>query len=376
MAIQMKKDTTVTANATVVTEEEQEQRYDIVADRKQLETQLVNSPEVDNLTGLITLDDTDSILTFGNEVATQISKASDTVLNSMSLDQLNKESELFNDLSKIMAQFDIKELKEEPKGLAKLFGNAQKQLDKFFKKYDTIGSQIDKLYVDIKKTEEEIKRNNTQLQAMHEANVQCYHELVKYIVAGEQACKEIENVIADSKNAMETTGDQSIRFEIQTYEQALEMMQQRVQDLRIVENIAMQSIPMLQTIIFSNYNLLRKSNSAVIISIPVFKQGLAQAVLLRRQGIQAKAFQELDKKTNELLIKNAQNTADQARLTAQLASGSSVSLETLETTWNTIMQGISDTQAIQEQAKAKRIEDEKRLASMKEEYTRKYGAIK
>ena len=104
---------------------------------------------------------------------------------------------------------------------------------------------------------------------------------------------------------MANTGDNSIQFELTNLNQALMMMEQRTQDLRTAENVAMQSIPMIKTMEFSNYNLVRKINSAFIVTLPVFKQALAQAILLKRQGIQAEAMAELDKKTNEMLMKNA-----------------------------------------------------------------------
>ena len=81
----------------------------------------------------------------------------------------------------------------------------------------------------------------------------------------------------------------------------------------------------------------------------------------------------LDKKTNEMLIKNAQNTAEQAKLTAQLASGSSIKIETLETTWKTIMTGIEETKKIQEEAAKKRIEDQKRLEVIKNDFKKTFG---
>ena len=44
------------------------------------------------------------------------------------------------------------------------------------------------------------------------------------------------------------------------------MLEQRTQDLRTAENVAMQSIPMIKTMQFSNMNLVRKINSAFIIT--------------------------------------------------------------------------------------------------------------
>ena len=121
---------------------------------------------------------------------------------------------------------------------------------------------------------------------------------------------EIEDYIAKRQQDMAATGDESIQFELTSLNQALMMMEQRTQDLRTAENVAMQSIPMIKTMEFSNYNLVRKINSAFIVTLPVFKQALAQAILLKRQRIQAEAMSALDKKTNEMLIKNAQNTVE------------------------------------------------------------------
>ena len=142
--------------------------------------------------------------------------------------------------------------------------------------------------------------------------------------------------------------------------------------MRIAENVAMQSIPMIKTMEFSNMNLVRKINSAFIITLPVFKQALAQAMLLKRQRIQADAMAALDEKTNELLIKNARNTVEQSKMTAMLASGSSVKIETLETTWKTIVSGIEETRQIQENARKQRITDQAKLETIKEEFNQKY----
>ena len=244
----------------------------------------------------------------------------------------------------------------------------RRQLDKILDKYRTMGDEVDKIFVQLKQYESEIKESNRKLEQMFQANVGYYHELVKYILAGEQGCQEIANYIDQRRAALEQTGDQSIQFELQTLEQAQMMLEQRTQDLRIAENVAMQSIPMIKTMEFTNMNLVRKINSAFIITLPVFKQALAQAILLKRQRIQAEAMSALDEKTNEMLLRNAQNTADQSRMTARMASGSSVKIETLEKTWKTIVQGIDDTRKIQEDARRQREQDAERLRAIQGEF--------
>lgn len=281
-------------------------------------------------------------------------------------------SAMLNTLAKIMDKFDIEEIKENPGLFGKLFGNLRKQLDKILAKYHTMGDEVDKIYVQLKQYEADIKQSNRKLEEMFQANVNYYHELVRYILAGEQGCRELEAYIAQRQADMEATGDNSIQFELTTLNQALMMLEQRTQDLRTAENVAMQSIPMIKTMQFSNMNLVRKINSAFIITLPVFKQALTQAIMLKRQRLQAEAMSALDAKTNEMLIRNAQNTAEQAKMTARLASGSSIKIETLEQTWRTIVSGIDETKQIQENARKQRVEDQKRLEAIKAQFDQMY----
>lgn len=355
------------------TEIETVQPYDIVADRQQMNETLTNSEEVDALVSTIEVNNLETIVSFGAEAAEEIAKASDVVLNSMSMSQLDESSEMLESLSKIMLKFDPSELQENKGLFNKLFGNMKKQLEKILDKYHTMGEEVDKIYVQLREYEGEIKQSNRKLEQMFDANVDYYHQLVKYILAGEQGCRELEAYIAQRQADFEATGDNSIQLELAGLNNALMMLEQRTQDLRVAENIAIQSIPMIKTMAYSNMNLVRKINSAFIVTLPVFKQGLAQAVMLKRQKIQAEALSELDKKTNEMLIKNAKNTVEQSKMTARLASGSSVKIETLETTWRTIVNGIEETQNIQKEARKQRIDDAARLENIKQEFLKTYG---
>ena len=345
-------------------EQEDYQQYDIVADRAQMNATLTNSPEVDRLASQLEVYNLESIVSFGSGAAEEISKCSDVVLNSMNLSQLDDSSAMLATLAKIMDKFDIEEIKDNPGLFGKLFGNLRKQLDKILAKYHTMGEEVDKIYVQLKQYETEIKQSNRKLEEMFQANVNYYHELVMYILAGEQGCRELEAYIAQRQADLEATGDNSIQFELTTLNQALMMLEQRTQDLRTAESVAMQAIPMI---------MVRKINSAFIITLPVFKQALTQAIMLKRQRIQAEAMSALDAKTNEMLIRNAQNTAEQAKMTARLASGSSIKIETLEKTWQTIVSGIDETRQIQENARKQRVEDQKRLEAIKADFNAKYS---
>lgn len=347
--------------------------YNIQADRERLNQELTNSKEIDDMVSQLNIYDVETMAVFGSEAAEEISRCSDVILNSMNLNQINDSGEMLVLLGKIMDRFDLEEIQDKQTFFGKLFKNMKKQLEQILDKYHTMGREVDKIYVKLKQYEAEIKDANKKLEDMFHANINHYHRLVKYILAGEQGVREVDTYMAERRQALEASNDNSIQFELTALEQAKMILEQRVHDLRIAENVALQSIPMIKTMQFSNLNLVRKINSAFIITLPVFKQALSQAILLKRQKIQAEAMSALDEKTNEMLIKNAQNTAMQSKLTAQLASGSSIKIETLETTWRTIVNGVEETKQIQENARKQREEDQIRLQTIKKEFDKMYA---
>lgn len=337
-----------------------------VATISEYKQRLRGMKEVQDLTSEVEIQNPNSIVMFGQGASEQISKVSDELLNSMKAVKAEEASEMLVNLTKIMDKFDIKELdgSEKQSMLSKFMKGVGNSVAKLFQKYDTMGYEVEKVYVLLKKYENDIRESNANLKKLYDANLHYYQLLEKYIVAGELALEEIEAYIYQiSMN--NSLGQEEKQMMLQKLEISKEMLSQRVYDLQIAENVAIQSAPMIQTIQMSNFNLMRKINSSFIITLPIFKQCLAQAVILKRQEIQAKSIKQLDDKTNELIMRNAQNTARQSVEISKMASGSSVSISTLEKSFETIMKGIEDTKAIQEANKVQRIENSAKLERIK-----------
>ena len=349
---------------------------DIIQETDLYKQNLRQLKEVHDLTNEIEVQNVNSIIQFGQRASENISKISDELLNSMKEVKAEEASEMLISLTKIMDKFDISEFenKKEPGVLSKLFKSAGNTIAKLFQKYDTMGYEIEKVYVLLKKYENDIKESNAKLKKLYDGNLEYYKQLEKYIVAGELAAEEVDMYINQFSN------DNTMNFDernmmVQKLEICKEMLQQRLYDLRVAENVAIQAAPMIQTMQMSNFNLLRKINTSFIITLPIFKQCLAQAIILKRQEIQAKSIKQLDDKTNELIMRNASSTARQSVEIAKMASGSVVAIETLEKSYQTIMKGIEETRNIQEQNKAKRNENTLKLESIKNDMKRNISSI-
>ncbi|PBE86658.1 toxic anion resistance protein [Clostridioides difficile] len=345
----------------------QEENFDIMEYTNNKKNELRKSKEVEALTSLIEVENPDTILQFGRKASEGVARVSDSLLNTIKLNRNEENSKMLVHLTKIMDKFDLDDFQEtkEPNFVQKLFKKANNAIEMMFQKYETLGGEVEKIQIELEQYERDIALSNKQIGAMLNENFEFYNELQKYIVAGEMEIEEMDNeILPFFKQKSETSGDQMDVVNYQELLKVYDMLNQRVYDLRIAENIAIQTIPMLRGMQHNNYGLIRKINSAFVVTLPVFKQCLSQAILLKKQELQAKSLKALDDKTNELLLRNAQNVSTQSAQIARMAGTSSVQIETLEKMYNTIKSGIDETMRIEENNRALIKDNTKRLEEL------------
>lgn len=330
------------------------------------------SPEVQKLANELDIRDAQDIMSFGQETAVEISKFSDRILASISNSSVEDSGKMLQQLNSIMGRFDKNDFEDKKSGfLGKIFNKMKDDINKLLDKYQTMDKEISKVYVEIKKYESEINNTNIMLEEMFEQNIQYYENLEKYIQAGHLVTEKMRNEIIPQLEARAASGQQLDAINLQNGLQALEMVDQRIYDLEMAKMVALQTAPQIKLIQRGNYNLLRKIGSAFVVTIPVFKTGLIQAIAIKRQKVQADAMKALDDRTNEMLMKNAQNIANQSIDIAKLTSGSSIKIDTLEKTFETIIRGIEETKQIEQENKHNRDESRQKLLQLQQKLENK-----
>ncbi|MEH7093372.1 toxic anion resistance protein [Neobacillus vireti] len=330
---------------------------------------LRKEPEIQNLARTIDERDQIQILEFGKEPAVQISRFSDQILSNMRTTKVEDSGELLKHLGRIMDKFDAKDFQKTSGGLfGKLFKKGEKMVEKLFGKYQTMGSEIDKVYVEISKYQHEMVDATNMLEQMYEQNYQYYLTLEKYIVAGELKAEELKNNTLPQLEARVTQGDQLASMQLDSLKNAIELLEQRIYDLEMAKMVSLQTAPQIRLLQRGNTKLIGKINSAFVTTIPIFKNGLIQAVAAKRQKLVADSMSELDRRTNEMLLRNAQNISQQSTDIARLAGGPSIKIETIEESWNIIIKGMQETRAIEEENKRLRLEGTKRLEQLQENF--------
>ncbi|HWK21483.1 MAG TPA: toxic anion resistance protein [Ureibacillus sp.] len=336
---------------------------------KKRQIALREEPQVQALAEKIDVKNQIAVLEFGKETATAISKFSDKMLASIKTSKLEKSSELINNLNKIMDRFDPQDFKEEKKSgfLKRLFNKGKEQLEKILSKYDTMNKEIDVIYNEIQKYELEMKKNTIELEQMYDQNLNYFQSLSEHVAAIEVKLQQLQPqlpALEQSANA----GNQEAIMQLETLRRNMELLEQRKYDLEMAQQVSFQAAPQIRMIQQGNNHLIGKINSAFVTTIPIFKQGLIHAVTIQRQKLVADSMNELDKRTNEMLIRNAENIRQNSIDIARSAGNPSIKIETIETTWQTIMSGIEETKQIQAETVRNREEGRKRIEQLQLEY--------
>lgn len=357
--------------------EETRQQFDLTASKSKYELEIKQSGIIDKLTSQIDITDTASIIEFGKEPAQQMAQLADQVLSKYESATVDDTSKLVNSLLDVMKKIDVGEIKSiqelsTAKSKKSFFDrfkeSAQDKLNRLVGKYKTIGTEMEQICAQLAVYEQQIKDSNKDIANMYEQAKLNYRTLTEYILAGEQAIKEIDGYREQKQREFEQTGDSDVQFEVQNINQALTLMEQRVADLRGAEAVALQSVPTFKIQEVTNANLARKVNSAFIVTVPAFKTALVNSVIAKQQAIQMQGLSALDEATSALIRANAENSVTQLQRSQQLANSSSVKADDIEYAWNTIMTGIQQYKDMEKTYRDIRKDEAKRIEQANAQY--------
>ena len=353
-----------------ISSQEIEKANEIIANPEEYKEKLKLLPEVKALTNEINIQDVNTIATFGQKSAEEISKISDKILNIAKVPTNKDAAQMITQLSRIMDKFDIREIEkiqDEPAKQSFLQKLKQKIADEFealVAKYDNMSKEVDKIAQLLRTYENQTKQDNVTLTEMCQANHNYFEQLERYVVAAEIGLEEIANYREQVANRTDISEDNK-NAQLQQLDMMSQMLRQRQYDLLQAEIVARMTVPMLQNMQLTNVNLIREINTAFIIGLPIFKQNLAQAIMLKRQAITANSMEQFKGTINKQLEQNAAYAAAQGTVVAQNVTKGTFDMETLRKVYTTIKNGTENTQRVMREQEEQNKENTKDLERLK-----------
>ena len=233
----------------------------------------------------------------------------------------------------------------------------------FDQSFNSTKQQIEVLVQEIESSQAGLKARVETLDKMFYGVQDEYKQLGIYIAAGKLKEQEIQQQIATLSSQ---TQDQTTVQKVYDLNHLSNNLEKRVSDLQVLQQSAMQTLPMIRIIQSNNLMLVDKFYAIKNITLPAWKNQISLAISLSEQKNSVQLANSIDDATNDLLRRNAdllhQNSVDTARANQR----SVIDIETLEHVQNTLIKTVNDVIQVQKEGMQKRAEAATRLRALQQ----------
>ena len=307
-----------------------------------------------------------AVAEYGKNIATQTSGYTDELLNLVQNKDLDETGQKLNQVVQVAQQLNTSSILNKKKnsgffgGLISKIKGAKNNIDMHF---NTTKEQIDTLVKEIEKSQSGLKARVDTLDRMFHGVQSEYKQLGVYIAAGKLKQDEIQQEISTLTAQAQ---DQTTTQRVYDLNHLANNLEKRVSDLQVLQQSAMQTLPMIRIIQSNNLMLVDKFYAIKNITLPAWKNQISLAISLNEQKNSVQLANTIDDATNDLLKRNAdllhQNSVD----TAKANQRSVIDIETLEHVQNTLIKTVNDVIQIQKEGMQKRAEATTRLRSLQD----------
>ena len=328
---------------------------------------------VDKLMEEINLSDSNSIIFFGSKAQQELTTISDNMLEGVRNKDLGAAGSSLNNMVTALRGFEVEDFdpNKRPGFIArlfrKLFGGIT-PVAKFIQQYEGVRRQVDTITDDLEGHKTQLLRDITSLDKLYSANLDYFHNLETYILAGEQKLKYIDDeMIPAAEKEAETTDEVLHAQELRDMRAGRDDLERRVHDLKLTRQVAMQGLPSIRLIQENDKGLVNKINSTLVNTVPLWRQQLAQAVTIFRSAEAAKSVKAASDLTNELLEKNAENLRSANRTVREELERGVFDVNAVRRANENLIATVEESLQIADEGKRRRVEAEQQLETMEAE---------
>jgi len=317
----------------------------------------------------IDLGDTNSILFYGSNAQEQLTTVSDNMLEGVRNKDVGPAGDDLNNMVAVLRGFDVTGL--DPNKKQGFFARLMKRATpvvKFVQEYEGVRKQIDAITDNLEDHKTKLLTDIASLDRLYDANLDYYHQLELYIVAGEEKLKHLDTVgLPELAKQAENTDDVLRAQELRDMRTARDDLERRIHDLKLTRQVAMQSLPSIRMVQENDKGLVSKISSTLVNTVPLWRQQLAQAVTVFRSQEAAKSVKAATDLTNDLLEKNAETLRTANREVREQMERGVFDIESVKRANETLIATIEESLQIADEGKVKRQQAERTLQQLEGE---------
>lgn len=325
---------------------------------------------IENFIGKLDITNPDHVLLFGADAQKKIADFSDTALAAVKTQDSGPVGDMLVNLVSELKGFEKDT--EEPKGLRRLFSNADDKMTRMKARYDKVSVNVETIADSLENYQAQLLKDVAMFDRLYDQNSQYFRQLTLYILAGDEYLARIrENDLKQLENTAAASGDAMDAQKANDLAAQCDRLEKKLHDLKLTRQVSMQMAPQIRLLQNNDSLLVERIQSTLSNTLPLWKSQMVLALGLHHSQQALKAQTAVTDMTNELLKKNAEALKIGTVETAREAERGIIDIETLVETNQSLIDTINEVMAIQQEGHTKRIEAEKQLYQMEAELKKK-----
>lgn len=301
-----------------------------------------------------------NINNLGMDAGTGISVLNDQILNRVKVADSGEFGQSVNSILELTRSVNIEKLGTQQTGvIAKLFGlvrNAKRQVtDQLNTSYDQIQEIVKTLDGGVTRMEDESR----WLEKVYGANIDYLKELKTALINIEDVVEPQEEVLNDMR------GDTNVAVEaFEEQKLIVEALGKQADKVRRLITLSQLMAPQIMSMRKVNTNTHEKYQTLITTTIPAWKTQMSLGLISEAQKKDNDLSDKIDNQTNLLLSQNADTVSKNMVDSAKANQRGVVDLDTLRKVQNTMLKGINDTIAIEQNGAAERAKAKLEMEAM------------
>lgn len=324
---------------------------------------------IDEFEKQLDVSNPDHVLLFGADAQKKIADFSDAALEAVKTQDTGEVGEMLVNLVTELKGFESDA--EEPKGLRRLFYNANAHMEGMKARYTKVSGNVENIAASLEQYQVQLLKDVAMFNRLYQQNADYFRQLTLYIIAGDEKLEQVrEGELKALLDKAEASGDAMDAQKANDLAAQCDRFEKKLHDLKLTRQVSMQMAPQIRLLQYNDSLLVERIQSTLSNTLPLWKSQMVLALGLHHSQQALKAQQAVTDMTNELLRKNAETLKMGTIETAKEAERGIVDIETLVQTNQSLIDTINEVMKIQSEGHAKRIEAEKTLYQMENELKR------
>ena len=324
---------------------------------------------IDEFEKQLDVSNPDHVLLFGADAQKKIADFSDAALEAVKTQDTGEVGEMLVNLVTELKGFESDA--EEPKGLRRLFYNANAHMEGMKARYTKVSGNVENIAASLEQYQVQLLKDVAMFNRLYQQNADYFRQLTLYIIAGDEKLEQVrEGELKALLDKAEASGDAMDAQKANDLAAQCDRFEKKLHDLKLTRQVSMQMAPQIRLLQNNDSLLVERIQSTLSNTLPLWKSQMVLALGLHHSQQALKAQQAVTDMTNELLRKNAETLKMGTIETAKEAERGIVDIETLVQTNQSLIDTINEVMKIQSEGHARRIEAEKTLYQMENELKR------